>query len=68
MRLRLKEVKLLSGHNTISFNQLAEWTEFDSSDEENLVNDYFDCLIECDDNQQTCKRVCKDLLITNTKA
>ncbi len=52
----------------ISFNQLAEWTEFDSSQDENLVNDYFDCLIECDDSQQSCKRVCKDLLITNTKA
>ena len=62
MRLRLKEVQM-SGHNTISFNQLAEWTEFDSSDEENLVNDYFDCLIECEDDQSSCKRICKDMLI-----
>ena len=53
----------MSGHNTISFNQLAEWTEFDSSDEENLVNDYFDCLIECEDDHSSCKRICKEMLI-----
>ena len=62
MRVRLKEVQM-SVHNTISFNQLAEWTEFDSSEEENLVNDYFDCLIECEDDQSSCKRVCKEMLI-----
>jgi len=62
MRLRLKEVQM-SGHNTISFNQLAEWTEFDSSDEENLVNDYFDCLIECEDDHSSCKRICRDMLV-----
>ena len=62
MRLRLKEVQM-SGHNTISFNQLAEWTEFDSSEDENLVNDYFDCLIECEDDQSSCKRICKDMLV-----
>ena len=63
MRLRLKEVKLMSGHNTISFNQLAEWTEFDSSNDENLVNDYFDCLIECEDDHSSCKRICKEMLV-----
>ena len=62
MRLRLKEVTM-SKHSTISFNQLAEWTEFDSSNDENLVNDYFDCLIECDDDQGSCKRICKEMLI-----
>ena len=63
MRLRLKEVKLMSGHNTISFNQLAEWTEFDSSEDENLVNDYFDCLIECEDDHSSFKRIWKEMLI-----
>jgi len=53
----------MSNHNLMSFNQLAEWTEFDSSQDENLVNDYFDCLIECDDDQGTCKRICKEMLI-----
>ena len=50
--------------HSISFNQLAEWTHPDSSkDDENIDNDYFDCLIECDDQQHICKRVCKELLI-----
>ena len=62
MRIRLKEVQM-SGHNTISFNQLAEWTEFDSSNDENLVNDYFDWMIECEDDHSSCKRICRDMLV-----
>ena len=62
MRLRLKEVTM-SKHSTISFNQLAEWTEFDSSNDENLVNDYFDCFIECEDDHSSCKRICRDMLV-----
>ena len=43
-------------HNLISRNQLAEWKHFESTidrcnDELDLVNDYFDCLIECDEDQ-----------------
>jgi len=54
-------------HNLISRNQLAEWnhlsTTFSQSQiEADLVNDYFDCLIECDEDQQTCKRICRSLL------
>jgi len=63
MRLRLTRLRKMSGHNTISFNQLAEWTEFDSSQDENLVNDYFDCLIECEDDHSSCKRICREMLI-----
>jgi len=52
-------------HNLISRNQLAEWSTIDRCNEElDLVNDYFDCLIECDDDQGTCKRICKILLDT----
>jgi hypothetical protein len=53
-------------HNLISRNQLAEWNLFESTSnprESDLVNDYFDCLIECDEDQQTCKRICKNLLV-----
>ena len=53
----------MSQHNLMSFNQLAEWTEFDSSNDEDLINDYFDCLIECEDDQSSCKRICKDMLV-----
>ena len=54
-------------HNLISFNQLAEWKHFEkqidkSNEELDLVNDYFNCLIECDDNQTSCKRSCREIL------
>ena len=52
-------------HNLIPRNQLAEWDHFNSLgydiDEIDLVNDYFDCLIECDSTQGTCKRICRSL-------
>lgn len=64
MVLKSMEVKM---HNRISRNQLAEWVHIEnvlskSNDELDLVNDYFDCLIECEEDQGTCKRICKILL------
>ena len=51
-------------HNILSSNQLAEWNHFEEvngSDEVSLVNDYFDCLIDCDDDAANCKRICRRL-------
>ena len=64
MVLKSMEVRM---HNCISRNQLAEWVHIEnvlskSNDELDLVNDYFDCLIECEEDQGTCKRICKILL------
>jgi len=54
-------------HNLISYNQLAAWTNLERTidefkDQHDLMNDYFDCLVECDEDQQSCKRVCRELL------
>ena len=58
-------------HNLISYNQLAGWkqsveslsTDIDKlNDQSDLLNDYYNCLVECDDNQQTCKRICRSIL------
>lgn len=54
-------------HNLISYNQLAGWKQFESTVElcnaqNDLINDYFNCLIECDDDSQTCKRICREML------
>lgn len=58
-------------HNLLSYNQLAGWKQsiqkltktLDSTMEESdLLNDYNDCLIECSDDQATCKRVCRNIL------
>ncbi len=54
-------------HNLISQNQLAGWNDLEVSDnayeQAELVNDYFDCLIECEDEQSSCKRICKEILV-----
>ena len=59
-------------HNLVSFNQLAEWTKslkrlsknLDTTMEESdQINDYYECLIECSDDQATCKRICRTILI-----
>jgi len=56
-------------HNLISHNQLAAWKRLENSidnfiDQHELMNSYFECLTECDEDRQTCKRVCRDLLKT----
>ena len=58
-------------HNLISHNQLAGWKQsidrlthtLDRTlDESDQLNDYYDCLVECDDDQATCKRICRSIL------
>ena len=56
-------------HNLLSRSQLDEWRHFentlDSFELENQkLNDYYECLIECDSlNQHECKKVCKIILM-----
>ena len=59
-------------HNLISRNQLAGWNNLEMSDtaqvstayeQTDLVNDYFNCLIECEDDQPSCKRICKEMFV-----
>lgn len=54
-------------HNIISRNQLVDWVNIGqssdySNDELDIVNDYFDCLIECDEDHGSCKKICRRLL------
>jgi hypothetical protein len=55
-------------HNLLSRGQLSEWKNFERSLEQaeiehQKLNDYYECLIECDSlNQNHCKRVCKVIL------
>jgi hypothetical protein len=53
--------------NLISYNQLASWKQLEKTIDEfteqgELINDYYQCLIECRDDQHECKRVCKAIL------
>ena len=57
-------------HNLISYNQLAGWKQSIEKlsiidqriDDVDNLNDYYNCLIECDETQHVCKRICKHLL------
>mgnify|MGYP004051700837 FL=1 len=51
----------------MSRNQLDEWRHFEQTvdqleSEIDRINDYYECLIECDDTQATCKRICRRIL------
>ena len=56
-------------HNLSSRNQLNEWRHFEDTIDEltvenQKINDYYECLIECDiQNQNQCKKICKRLLL-----
>ena len=56
-------------HNLMSQNQLGSWSINDSNLQKyapsNIepINDYYECLIECVDEQSSCKRVCKEILL-----
>lgn len=53
--------------NLVSYNQLDEWRHFERTVDElemelDLINDYYECLIECEDDQASCKRICRRIL------
>ena len=67
MMFNLKNGEVIMQHNLVSHNQLAGWKssveDIEERDHESAVNDYFQCLTECDDNAQLCKRICKEVLV-----
>ncbi len=50
-------------HNLISFNQLAGSYKEQMDSQDDLLTEYYECLIDCDDDQHVCKRICKEVLI-----
>lgn len=55
-------------HNLLSRSQFDEWRHLEETineleSENQKINDYYECLIECDTlKQNECKRICKMLL------
>ena len=52
----------------MSQNQLEGWNSHKGSslsfkDQDAKIDDYFACLIECDDDQSSCQRICKEILV-----
>ncbi len=51
-------------HNITSRNQLDEWRHFEKTLEDQQLNDYYECLIECDiQHQPKCKSMCARILM-----
>jgi hypothetical protein len=56
-------------HSLLSRSQFDEWrhleqTVTDVETEDQKINDYYECLIECDvDGKRECKRICKEILM-----
>ena len=50
-------------HNLISFNQLAGSKHMDIDSQDDLITEYYECLIDCEDDQHVCKRICKEVLV-----
>ena len=52
-------------HNLIPFNQLAgsKHPEETLDTENDLIAEYYECLIECHESQSVCKRICKEVLV-----
>lgn len=51
-------------HNLLSTNQLRGWMLTDETidNTQEKINDYFDCIIECNDTESACTKTCKTLL------
>ena len=54
-------------HSLMSQNQLAGWNSrtevYMFNEQDAKINDYYECLIECEDDQSSCKRICKEILV-----
>ena len=55
-------------HNLLSRAQFDEWRHLEETideleSENQKINDYYECIIECDSlNQTECKKICRRLL------
>ena len=55
-------------HNLLSRAQFDEWRHLEETideleSENQKINDYYECIIECDSlNQHECNKICKRLL------
>ena len=56
-----------SMHNIVSQNNMASWShsysDYAVSQDDQKLDDYYECLIECETDQPSCKRICKEILI-----
>ena len=49
-------------HNLIPHSQLDGWQHNHFQSHDDMLDDYYECLIECDTQQNECKRICREIL------
>ena len=49
-------------HNLIPHSQLDGWQHNHYQSHNDMLDDYYECLIECDTKQNECKRICREIL------
>ena len=51
-------------HNLIPYNQLAgsKHPEHSGDPQDDLIDEYYECLVDCEDDQSSCKRIFKEVL------
>ena len=47
-------------HNLVSLNELSG--SYKDPHNSEMLSEYYECLIECNDDQHTCKRICREVL------
>ena len=51
-------------YNSIQMHNLIPLNQLNGYDEDNdLITEYYECQVECDEQQAECKRICKEVLI-----
>ena len=48
-------------HNTVSFNHLNSWVPYNKQNPD-PIDEYFECMVECNEGDRTCALECRTLL------
>ena len=49
-------------HNLMPSSQLNGWQRNHYQSHDDMLDDYYECLIECTTQQNECKRICREIL------
>ena len=54
---------LMSRNQLDNYNHFIEYTPQSEQDNVDAMNDYFECIVECELEGSNCKRICKEILM-----
>ncbi len=53
----------MSRNQLDNYNHFIEYTPQSEEDNVDAMNDYFECIVECELEGSNCKRICKEILM-----